>query len=372
MGLNNFLSFIRQNHPDLLQTEHISYFAYQYCFIDIASYLYKYICIMGTNDHKWLNSCLKLISSIKKNKLIPIVIFDGKPPKEKKDEIQERKEAKNKQQARVDKINDLLLSIEQENQIHSTDIEFLRTEISRSKHQMLHNDEQKQKDELSSTEIYILKKHKQSLSKSIFSLPYEERQLFRTILTLCGIQIIDAPHEAEMLCCWFNKQYPSSCVLSCDTDCVAHRAPNVILEYQTDQGSINFINWNKLKEKFEFEDESQMVDFAILIGCDYNKKSRVNKIGPIKGLKFIQEYKTIESIPNISLEPLNVDSCREMFNPVFDPEVYKIQIIQPDKETAIQLALEQKISKYFVIELSTWLTTEILLDDSETNTQTQT
>ncbi|NBP28994.1 MAG: hypothetical protein EBV23_05355, partial [Flavobacteriia bacterium] len=86
---------------------------------------------------------------------------------------------------------------------------------------------------------------------AIFSLPPEEKQLFIDILRTAGITVLFAPHEAESLCCWLNKQY-GGCVLSCDTDCVAYRCPHVILKYEVATGLIQFISWKKVRYCAEY------------------------------------------------------------------------------------------------------------------------
>ena len=45
MGLDGFLQFIRKKHPSVIREEHISLYTHKVVFLDIASYMYKYICM---------------------------------------------------------------------------------------------------------------------------------------------------------------------------------------------------------------------------------------------------------------------------------------------------------------------------------------
>jgi len=365
MGLNNFLNFIRNKHPALLKQEHVSFFAHQYCFIDIASYLYQYICIMGTQNKNWLNACLKLVASFKMNCLVPVVVFDGKSPDAKQGELQERKQARDKQMQRVDRINTLLSELDNHVTISEEDTEFLKREYARSKHVILGmNEETQQATFVTDIEQQQLKLHVQTLNKAIFSLSSEDRNLLKQILSLAGIRVMQAPHEAESLCCWLCKTY-GGCVVSCDTDCLAYRCPHVILKYEVATGFIQFMSYEDVHEAFQFEHESQMVDYAILIGCDYNKGVRVNKIGQVYGLKFIQEYKCLENIPNLQLKSLNIDVCRHMFYTNYEKDDFQLIAQTPNSDQCLQLAQQHRINAVWCKQLMYGRTTEIALETQE-------
>jgi 5'-3' exonuclease len=349
MGLNNFLGFIRQKYPHLLVSEHLSIFAYQYCFVDIASYIYKYICIMGTADRTWMASLFKLLTLVRSHKLVPVVIFDGKQPDEKAGEIKERKESKQKQIDRANKLEQLLSST---NTLYSEDeLAFLKQELSRMKQECLSinfMEEEPENNTISSLQRQQLEKHLQNLQRAIFYLPEQDAQLFRQLLSLSGVLWYQAPYEAESLCCFLSKEYPGSCVLSCDTDCIAHRAPYTILQLDPKNGFIQYMEYEQVREQFQFTSDSQMIDWAILIGCDYNKSQvRDNKIGAVTGLKLIQQHKKLEDIPKLKLESLCIDECRRMFNPSYQstdfpithrkPQVEKIKSLLSKKEDNVLL-----------------------------------
>ena len=76
MGLHAVSGFIKKKYPHLLHKEHISLVAYERVFVDIASYIYKYVCIGGSESSRWLNSLLNLILMFRRNRVNIITVFD--------------------------------------------------------------------------------------------------------------------------------------------------------------------------------------------------------------------------------------------------------------------------------------------------------
>jgi 5'-3' exonuclease len=96
MGLDGFLSHIKKKFPTLIKREHISLYSHSTVFFDISSYIYKYICIFGSHDGRWLTAMLQLFLTFRQNKVNIIPVFDGKAPDAKKDENDQRKEQRAK------------------------------------------------------------------------------------------------------------------------------------------------------------------------------------------------------------------------------------------------------------------------------------
>ena len=96
MGLDGFLSHIKKKFPDIVKREHISLYSHSTVFFDISSYLYKYICIFGSHDGRWLTAMMQLFLTFRQNKVNIIPIFDGVAPDAKKDETDMRKEQRAK------------------------------------------------------------------------------------------------------------------------------------------------------------------------------------------------------------------------------------------------------------------------------------
>lgn len=346
MGINGFLQFVKKKRPQLLHTEHISLFTNQRVFIDISGYIYRYICVYGKENNRWLNAMLNFFLIFKKNKVIPIPVFDGKPPAEKGHEIQDRKEKRERATVRINNLNQAITNYEQ-NSATEADEKILETEMQaverRSGSRQLLS-----KKKYSSADIKLLKEQLATLKRQLISITSDDNVALKKLLTAAGVTWVQSPQESETYCCWCVSQNLGSAVISGDSDVLAQGGKQLILKVEND-GMIQYIDREELFYEFDIT-QDLMIDWAILMGCDYNKHmENKNKIGPVKGLELLKIYKRIEDIPGIDLECLLVDSCRKMFNPTFDVPDLTVQKIdfQNFKSVLKELSLNENwVDKY--------------------------
>jgi len=334
MGLHAVPKFLREKHGHLLQKEHISLFAYQRVFMDIASWIYKSVCINGTDNNRWINSLLRLIYMFRLNKVNIVPVFDGKAPAEKLAEQQARRETRAKTKDRLKGIRDAIDAYNHGERSEET-LAILTSEISGLEKKGLatksilkalkiaQSEEAEEKQEISITPAKIaqLEQLCLQLQRQTTFIGEDDNKFMRDIFESCGISWIQAPEEAEAYCCWLVRNGFGNAVISCDTDCIAHRADIFIFDLETKTGDITFVNLEDLLVEWKLTEE-QIVDFATLVGCDYNPGSRKNKIGPVKAISLLQKYGKIENIPDlIDIECLHVEKCRRLFNPEYPLEV---------------------------------------------------
>jgi hypothetical protein len=110
MGLEGISEYIRKKHPGVIREEHLSTFAFKKICVDISGFLYRYMSIHGKGDKKWLQSFINLILLMKNNYINFIPVFDGKPPKEKQEELRSRKESRNQIKDKVESLSTDLTS----------------------------------------------------------------------------------------------------------------------------------------------------------------------------------------------------------------------------------------------------------------------
>ena len=101
MGLHAVSQFIKQKYPQFLHEEHLSLFAHDRVFMDIAGYLFKYICIHGAQSTRWVTAMFNLILTFRKNGVHLIPVFDGKAPDAKADEQKDRRDKRQKSKQRL-------------------------------------------------------------------------------------------------------------------------------------------------------------------------------------------------------------------------------------------------------------------------------
>ena len=87
MGIKNLNLLLSSKCNCAINQRNLSSYNGMIIGIDLSIFLYKYL--YGNNDH--IEGLTRLILRLLKNNIIPVFIFDGKPPKEKEDTILERK-----------------------------------------------------------------------------------------------------------------------------------------------------------------------------------------------------------------------------------------------------------------------------------------
>jgi len=350
MGLHAVSEFLRKKHGELLHKEHISLFSHQRVYLDIASYIYKSVCTNGSKSSKWFNSLIKLITMFRENWVHVIPVFDGRAPPEKLAEQTDRREKRQKSRERLTLISQSIDAYQAGDRSQPI-MTLLHEEIkglqkkgadvtSLLKRKPKEEDVDSLPKSFSQVQLAELSKLCQSLTRQTSYITETDVKFMQQMFTACGVTWIQAPEEAEAYCCWLVKQGLGSAVISCDTDCIAHRADIIIFELDVIKGDITYVNLVELMEAWQLTD-AQVVDFAILVGCDYNPGSRVNKIGPVRAVDLLQTYGCIEKIPNLTdLEVLHIDTCRRLFNPTYDTNVV-IETITPNEDLLYTTAKER-------------------------------
>ena len=333
MGLDGFLAYAKKEHPSVIINEHITLYSHQRIFMDVSSYIYKYISIFGNQSSRWIGCIFQMFLSLKSYKVHVVPIFDGKPPEEKKDELEERKE---KRQKVKDKITLLTTAVEayknnelneEQKKVLQDIIKDLQSKNKSTKLKTLLFDIQ---DDLtiSDNDIIDIENYIFSLQRTTFYMGSKEMELVKQLLNILGIPFIQSPDEAESMCAYLCKKGFGTAVISCDTDCFAHGCPNTVLTYEPSTGSIMTVKLKELLESMEMTYE-QFVDFSILIGCDYNKKTRIKGIGPAKASEFIKEFKSIEEMLKQEDKMKRFDVSKFEYKHIrklFDKEYEKVKI----------------------------------------------
>jgi flap endonuclease-1 len=358
MGLDGFLQFVRKKYPEVLLEEHISLFANKVVFLDISSYIYKYICIYGNTNSQWISSMLQMFLTLRANKVNIIPVFDGKPPDAKKDEINERKEKRQKIKNKMKQLQDIVEKISLKVSLEDEEIELANEAIKKIKdkegttklknllamaniNSNQSNSSITYKQTFTEDDSNMIQQYILMIKKQMVYIGDSDTQHLKNLLDILGIPFVCAPEEAEAYCCYMLKQEIGSAVISCDTDCFAHGAKRVILSFEVQSGEIKFINLEDLLEAMELTYE-EFVDFAILIGCDYNKKNKLPKVGPVKALELIKNYKSIDNIEGYDISILKHEDIRKLFNPIYK-KIKKLRNKDIDEEALFSFIDEHNL-----------------------------
>ena len=218
----------------------------------------------------WLNNMWSLLNKFLKLNITPVMVFDGKPPDEKKAVIEERQRKKKVSRDAIEVLKNKLESMDP---------------FSRSP-----------------SDLNEIKK----LYKSAGLLSAEHFSILKLFLNGLGLPVLQAKSEAEELCCTLCREGLVSAVYCDDSDCLAHLSPCWIFEKSAKKTYVK--ERSEYLEDFEFvllDDVLQelnltkdtFIDLCIMCGCDYNEN--VAQIAAGNSYKLLKEHENIEKVIDI-------------------------------------------------------------------------
>jgi flap endonuclease-1 len=227
MGIKCLLKFINEM-PELILNVDNSRYKFKRIAIDISILIYRIIISVRNSGADYTNQKGEITSHILGlfnktiellgNGIIPVYIFDGKPPDIKNKTIENRKQIRKK-------------ALEK--------LETATTELDKIK--------------------YL--KRSSTISK-------EQWDQCKELLIMMGIPFINAPEEADSQCAWLAKMGLVDGVLTEDMDILTFGSPKIIRNLTSHKINTTEISLEKILEKIKLTHD-EFVEFCILLGCDY-------------------------------------------------------------------------------------------------------
>ena len=279
-GLNNLLKKF-----DIFEEISISEYAYKIVAIDTSLYVYKYKFAAG---ERWLTSFVQLISTLRKNEIHCVFIFDSKAPDEKKLEQDKRRELREKDKLRTFDLEESLNRFHLTNEIDESLIK-LNEKLSSdetNKTRLLSSGNNSNSFNISRIESYIEKIKSRSIN-----VGEEDFDLAKKLFDTLRVPYFMAPQEAECFCSDLCKKGIVDAVLSDDTDVLAYGAPCYLSKLNLSTETCIRVTKNNLLEQLKL-DYNQFLDVCILSGTDYNKN--IEGVAVMKAYLIISQYKSIE------------------------------------------------------------------------------
>ena len=295
MGIKGIKSLIKKHVPDAIKEITLNELRGKTICIDSSILLYKYRHIYGTDNFHILGFLHKIIELLE-NDIKMIFVFDGKPPEEKREVLNKRKEQNVKLKEQLAALKKEAKTIE----LH-LDEAFIDSE-----------------DELLPEEIEKIKKTKElrkkisSLEKNVKNVNRQHSLDLMELFKSIGISFFTPEGEAEKACVYLQKNGYADYILTEDTDSLTFGGTNVIFNKKNDY----FICYlDKVLDGFQIDQDS-FIDLCILCGCDYT--TTIPKVGPVTALQMIQKYRSIEKFlfsenKFIVPETFDYQTARELF-----------------------------------------------------------
>lgn len=280
MGIKNLVKLIKTICPEVIQTADLNQFSGKKVAIDTSIYMYRFMYslkISKSVDGSPLEGFIRQVAALTNYGIIPLYVFDGKPPEEKRDTIKDRIERKDKTTDKINELNTIKKSISEKKDSGETVDKPFVCKSGRSYNTI--TEVQNDIDKLDRRVLDVKPYH------------FEEcKELFR----LMGVPFIVACGEAEGLCAKLVKDGYVDAAISEDTDLYPCGTPRIIKDFNPDKSKITVSNLNDILEKMDITYE-QLIDISILCGCDY-LKCTIRGIGPKRAYEFIKELGSIEKV----------------------------------------------------------------------------
>uniref|UniRef100_A0A6B2G454 Flap endonuclease 1 n=1 Tax=Myxobolus squamalis TaxID=59785 RepID=A0A6B2G454_MYXSQ len=275
MGIKGLSKFISKKAPSAVKEVEIGTYFGRVIAIDASVIIYQFLTSARDHSTGLLNSIGEDTSHLSgvlyrslrmlENGIKPIFVFDGKPPKEKEEELKKRADNREKVKVELDKA-------------------------------------------MSNGDTKLV----ESLSKRIVKISDSHIDSCKKLLDLMGIPFINAINDAEAQCALLVKSGHAFAVATEDMDALAFGAKYLIRKFSHPKDKSNQMKQYDLEEicnKLNI-DNDQFVDLCILMGCDFC--DTIKGLGPFNAYKYIQKYKSIDSIIT------NIDSKKFIIPDHFD------------------------------------------------------
>lgn len=253
MGIKNLNSFLEKHAKLAITEQNLSKYKNKKIAIDTSIFLYKF-----KYSGKFLESFVNQVYHFSRFDIIPIYVFDGAPPKEKQDVLDNRKEHKQKILQRVEELEEAMNKLSLDQVELRKDLEF---------------------------QIKLTQ-------KKCINITREDVDNLKKIFNIMGVKYIQANCEADLVCCKLFKNGEVDTCLSNDMDFLPSGCGILLRNYNNSNKVLEY-NLKYILQILNFTYE-QFVDFCILCGCDYTCK--IPKLGSETAYKYIKAHGNIETI----------------------------------------------------------------------------
>ena len=230
MGIKNLNRFLRDNAKKSIKFESISNLSGKKIAIDISIYMYKY-----ASENALIENMYLMLSIFRHYNVIPIFIFDGKPPAEKKELLQKRREDKKEAELEYNNLKNKL-------QINENMDDIEKQEISNN--------------------MDMLKRKFVNVSKN-------DIEDVKNLIRAYGATYYDAPGEADELCAMLTIKGKVWACLSEDMDMFVYGCPRVIRYLSLLKHTIVLYEMKGILSELGIT-QKELREICVLSGTDYN------------------------------------------------------------------------------------------------------
>lgn len=255
MGIRYLNKFLKDNALSSINLCKLSEFSGRKIAVDISIYMYKF-----ASDGTLIENIYLMLSVFRHYNIIPIFVFDGKPPPEKRELLKKRKE--NKQEA--------------EEEYNS-----LKTELNSNT-----NMDESEKQEI----LYNM----DMLKKKFITISKNDTENVKNLIRAYGATYYDAPSEADELCAMLTMKEKVWACLSEDMDMFVYGCPRIIRYLSLLNHTAVIYHVDDILKNLGIS-QKELREICVLSGTDYNLESDDKKNTLYNTLKKFKKYHKSES-----------------------------------------------------------------------------
>jgi flap endonuclease-1 len=250
MGIRYLNRFLKDNASYSINLCKLSEFSGKKIAVDISIYMYKF-----ASDGTLIENIYLMLSVFRYYNMIPIFVFDGKPPPEKRELLQKRKQDKKEAEEEYYKLK---VSLETNKDIDDTD-----------KQEIIYN-------------MDMLKKRFVSINKN-------DIENVKILIRSCGATYYDAPGEADELCAMLTIKNKVWACLTEDMDMFVYGCTRVIRYLSLLNHTAVIYNMDGILNDLGIT-QKELREICVLSGTDYNLECHDTKNALNNTLKLFKKY----------------------------------------------------------------------------------
>ncbi len=302
MGIKSLSKILQTKCAPAMSERPLSaFFGYRVA-IDVSIFMYKFMYVYGDV----IDGLTRLTVTLLKNGILPVYVFDGKPPKEKEELLRERKE-KRDELILMNKVLKKVIEVRSSekaaaeakvgmSEMKAVVKDYVENGIKKPyKEGILSGDEWEMAVKASVDEV---KGFQEKVERKIIHIRLEHINAAKELLGYFGVPCIVAQSEAESLCAVLCKKGIVDATISEDMDVLATGGCILLKNFSMEKGGrVTEVCLKGVLDGLEMTFD-EFLDMCILCGCDYTGK--IGGIGPMNAYKLIKDYKSLDAaMPHI-------------------------------------------------------------------------
>lgn len=250
MGIRYLNRFLKDNASPSIKLCSLLELSGKKIAVDISIYMYRF-----ASDNTLIENMYLMLSVFRHYNIIPIFVFDGKPPAEKRELLQKRKEDKQEAENEYNKLKNTL-------------------EIN------------KDMDDADKQEIIY---NMDMLKKKFVSINKNDIENVKNLIRSYGATYYDAPGEADELCAMLTMKDKVWACLSEDMDMFVYGCPRVIRYISLLNHTAVVYDVKGILNNLGIT-QKELREICVLSGTDYNLECDDNKNTLNNTLKQFKKY----------------------------------------------------------------------------------